>query len=59
MGDVAGVCNRARNVVGLMPHPERACHELLGSTDGRVLLASLLATVERGEEAAALTTSSG
>jgi phosphoribosylformylglycinamidine synthase subunit PurQ / glutaminase len=59
MGDVAGICNRARNVVGLMPHPERACHELLGSTDGRVLLASLLATVERGEEAAALTTSSG
>src|SRR3954469_8857368 len=40
--DVAGICNEGRNVVGLMPHPERACHELLGSTDGRSLLRSLL-----------------
>jgi phosphoribosylformylglycinamidine synthase len=40
--DIAGVCNEARNVVGLMPHPERACHELLGSTDGVVLLRSVL-----------------
>ena len=40
--DIAGICNDGRNVVGLMPHPERACNELLGSTDGRVLLASVL-----------------
>ena len=40
--DIAGICNEGRNVVGLMPHPERACHELLGSADGRVLMASLL-----------------
>jgi phosphoribosylformylglycinamidine synthase I len=40
--DIAGVCNDGRNVVGLMPHPERACHELVGSTDGAVLLRSLL-----------------
>jgi phosphoribosylformylglycinamidine synthase subunit PurQ / glutaminase len=40
--DIAGVCNARRNVVGLMPHPERACHPLLGSTDGAVLLRSLL-----------------
>ena len=40
--DIAGVCNEGRNVVGLMPHPERACHELVGSTDGAVLLRSLL-----------------
>ncbi len=40
--DIAGVCNEGRNVVGLMPHPERACHELVGSTDGVVLLRSLL-----------------
>lgn len=40
--DIAGVCNAGRNVVGLMPHPERACHELLGSTDGVSLLRSLL-----------------
>ena len=40
--DIAGICNEGRNVVGLMPHPERACHELLGSTDGHSLLRSLL-----------------
>jgi phosphoribosylformylglycinamidine synthase len=41
--DIAGVCNAGRNVVGLMPHPERACDDLLGSADGRPLLRSLLA----------------
>ncbi|WP_436793960.1 phosphoribosylformylglycinamidine synthase subunit PurQ [Actinospongicola halichondriae] len=40
--DIAGVCNEGRNVVGLMPHPERASHELLGSTDGIPMLQSLL-----------------
>jgi phosphoribosylformylglycinamidine synthase I len=40
--DIAGVCNEGRNVVGLMPHPERACHELLGSTDGVALLQGFL-----------------
>ncbi|HYA45014.1 MAG TPA: phosphoribosylformylglycinamidine synthase subunit PurQ, partial [Acidimicrobiales bacterium] len=43
VGDVAGVCNKAGNVVGLMPHPERATSELLGSNDGLVLLEALLA----------------
>ncbi len=41
--DIAGICNEGRNVVGLMPHPERACNELLGSTDGNVMMLSLLA----------------
>ena len=45
IGDIAGVCNEARNVVGLMPHPERASHALLGSTDGNVLLQSVLDSV--------------
>jgi len=40
--DIAGICNEGRNVVGLMPHPERACHPLLGSTDGVPVLQSLL-----------------
>lgn len=44
VGDIAGVCNEGRNVVGLMPHPERASHALLGSTDGNVLLKSVLDT---------------
>ena len=41
--DIAGICNEAGNVVGLMPHPERASSALLGSDDGLVLLGSLLA----------------
>jgi phosphoribosylformylglycinamidine synthase subunit PurQ / glutaminase len=40
--DIAGVCSAQRNVVGLMPHPERASGELLGSCDGIPLLQSLL-----------------
>jgi phosphoribosylformylglycinamidine synthase subunit PurQ / glutaminase len=42
--DIAGICSAGRNVVGLMPHPERASHALLGSTDGLPLLRSLLVT---------------
>jgi phosphoribosylformylglycinamidine synthase len=42
--DIAGVCNAGRNVVGLMPHPERASDPLLGSEDGVVLLQALLRT---------------
>jgi phosphoribosylformylglycinamidine synthase len=40
LNNIAGICNRRRNVVGLMPHPERACEASLGSDDGRVVLAS-------------------
>ncbi len=46
LDDIAGVCNEDRNVVGLMPHPERASHALLGSTDGNVLLRSLMAAAK-------------
>ena len=42
IANIAGICNAGRNVVGLMPHPERACHSLLGSIDGRVLLESFI-----------------
>ena len=42
LDDIAGVANEGGNVVGLMPHPERASHALLGSTDGVPLLLSLL-----------------
>jgi phosphoribosylformylglycinamidine synthase len=40
LNNIAGICNRQRNVVGLMPHPERASELQLGSADGRVVLAS-------------------
>ena len=42
---IAGVCNGDRNVLGLMPHPERACEDLLGSSDGRGIFRSLAASV--------------
>jgi phosphoribosylformylglycinamidine synthase len=40
--NIAGICNRARNVVGLMPHPERACESPLGSADGKIVLDSVV-----------------
>jgi phosphoribosylformylglycinamidine synthase subunit PurQ / glutaminase len=43
--NIAGICNPARNVLGLMPHPERACEDLLGSSDGRNVFRSLAATL--------------
>ena len=41
-GDVAGICSADGNVMGLMPHPEHAVDPLLGSTDGRLILGSLV-----------------
>ena len=49
---IAAVCSEGRNVVGLMPHPERASDSLLGSEDGRVLLASLLEAAAGGSTSA-------
>jgi len=40
--DIAGICSEGRNVMGMMPHPERASDPLLGSTDGRVVLESMV-----------------
>ena len=42
---IAGVCNRRGNVVGLMPHPERACESVLGSEDGRVVFESVVSAL--------------
>ena len=42
---IAGICNERRNVVGLMPHPERACEALVGSADGRILFESVVASL--------------
>jgi phosphoribosylformylglycinamidine synthase I len=42
--NIAGICNKARNVLGMMPHPERAVESLLGSEDGKRMFTSLLAT---------------
>ncbi|MCB0610982.1 MAG: phosphoribosylformylglycinamidine synthase subunit PurQ [Lewinellaceae bacterium] len=45
MDGIAGICNRERNVFGMMPHPERAAEPILGNADGRLMFESLLASV--------------
>ncbi len=50
---IAGICNRERNVMGMMPHPERAAEASLGSTDGLVVLSSLVQSLTRQPAAAA------
>jgi phosphoribosylformylglycinamidine synthase I len=47
LGAIAGICNRERNVLGLMPHPERAVESPLGSADGLVLFRSLVESFSR------------
>jgi phosphoribosylformylglycinamidine synthase subunit PurQ / glutaminase len=49
---IAGVCNQGRNVVGLMPHPERASEPELGSADGRRVFEALLRWLARGRKLA-------
>jgi len=46
MRNIAGVCNEARNVLGMMPHPDRAWDRKLGSEDGKLLLGSLVEALE-------------
>ena len=45
VNNIAGICNEGRNVVGLMPHPERACEPALGSGDGRILFESVVSAL--------------
>jgi phosphoribosylformylglycinamidine synthase len=44
--NIAGICSPARNVAGLMPHPERASEEILGSADGRLIFESLISWLQ-------------
>ena len=48
LNNIAGLCNEARNVVGLMPHPERACELAVGSADGLVLFESVMKAASDG-----------
>jgi len=40
--NIAGICNKERNVLGMMPHPERAVEEFLGSEDGKLIFKAML-----------------
>jgi len=50
--NIAGICNKSKNVVGLMPHPERASEEILGSTDGKYIFESIIAWIGSRQPAA-------
>jgi phosphoribosylformylglycinamidine (FGAM) synthase-like amidotransferase family enzyme len=43
--NIAGIINKRGNVLGMMPHPERACEPLLGSIDGNVIWESIIASI--------------
>lgn len=51
VNNIAGICNRQGNVLGMMPHPERAADPMLGGTDGMKLFQGLLATVRASAKA--------
>jgi phosphoribosylformylglycinamidine synthase I len=51
--NIAGICNRERNVFGLMPHPDRACDARLGSADGVKIFRSMMQTIEASRAVAA------
>jgi phosphoribosylformylglycinamidine synthase I len=51
--DIAGICNRARNVFGLMPHPDRACNLRVGSEDGRRIFSAMIRSLAGTRAAAA------
>jgi len=51
--NIAGICNREGNVFGLMPHPDRACDERIGSADGVKIFQSMMQTIEAAHARAA------
>ena len=53
MSNIAGICNRERNVAGLMPHPERAVELALDSADGLVIFQSMVAALVGAAKATA------
>ena len=59
LGNIAGVVNAARNVFGMMPHPEYACERLLGNEDGAKLFGSIVASMSGASEGEQPSTPSG
>jgi phosphoribosylformylglycinamidine synthase len=49
--NIAGICNKSRNVFGMMPHPERASEEVLNNTDGKLMFDSLLTSMRMESKA--------
>jgi phosphoribosylformylglycinamidine synthase I len=53
LANIAGICNRERNVAGLMPHPERASEDVLGSAEGAVIFRSMVQWLKSEQKSAA------
>jgi phosphoribosylformylglycinamidine synthase len=51
--NIAGICNATRNVAGMMPHPERASEDILGSADGKWIFESIIASLQKKSAAKA------
>jgi phosphoribosylformylglycinamidine synthase len=51
MANIAGIVNRDRNVLGMMPHPERCCEAILGGEDGKFIFGSMLSASATGVSA--------
>ena len=49
LDNIAGICNEKRNVLGMMPHPERCAEQILGSEDGKFIFASMVNFFEKGK----------
>jgi phosphoribosylformylglycinamidine synthase subunit PurQ / glutaminase len=45
LNNIAGIVNKQGNVLGMMPHPERSCEDILGSTDGNIIWESIIASI--------------
>jgi len=45
LNNIAGIVNKQGNVLGMMPHPERSCEEILGSIDGNIIWESIVASI--------------
>jgi phosphoribosylformylglycinamidine synthase len=47
LDNIAGICSEGRNVLGMMPHPDRSAEQLLGSSDGREIFAAMVGALVR------------
>ena len=46
VNNIAGIISKKRNVIGMMPHPERSCEAILGSTDGNKIFESIINSID-------------
>ena len=50
VNNIAGIINKEGNILGMMPHPEKACEEIIGGADGNLIFQSLINTFNRADK---------